>query len=100
MKDGVEYVTDEYWNGKVLYTQLLPITWTAGGYLDFSISPLVVRYSGRVGDYALPFIYADFENSNSLWCGIQNFSGKLRVRMNGSSGANNSKGYIQVWYTK
>lgn len=100
MKDGVEYMTDEYWGGKVLYTRMFSFTWTAGGTLDFSISPTVVRYTGRVGAYALPFIYGTLDDTYTAFCCLYEHNGKLRMLMQGSNTHNNTKAYLQVWYTK
>lgn len=100
MKDGVEYMTDEYWDGKVLYTRMFSFTWTAGGTLDFSISPQIVRYTGRVGAYALPFIYGTLTDTYTAYCCLYEHNGKLRMLMQGGNSLNNTKAYIQVWYTK
>ena len=100
MTPGVEYKTSEFWNGKVLYTQLLVTTWTAGGNVDYSINTEVVRYSGKVGGHTIPFIFSTLENQYTGWASFYNHSGKLRLMMQGGSSLNGLTAQIQIWYMK
>lgn len=100
MVENTEYVTNEYWGGKVLYTRLISFTWTAGGNNDYSISPAVVRYIGRVGGHTLPFIYGTLNDVNTAFCSLYEHNGKLRVMMQGGNTHNSTKAYLQLWYTK
>lgn len=100
MVENTEYVTNEYWDGKALYTRLISFTWTAGGNNDYSISPEVCRYIGRVGDYVLPFINGTLNDANTAFCSLCKYNNKLRVMMQGGNTLNGKKAYLQLWYTK
>lgn len=100
MVENTEYVTNEYWGGKVLYTRLISFTWTAGGNNDYSISPEVCRYIGRVGDYVLPFINGTLNDANTAFCSLCKSNNKLRVMMQGGNTLNGKTAYLQLWYTK
>lgn len=101
MTPNVEYRTTEKWNGKPVYTQLLPIgSWAKGGTLDFDISPHVIRYSGIIGNWSLPFINNTTDNAYSVWATFYNNGGKLRLGMCGGTNADGSGGHIQIWYYK
>ena len=96
-----EYRTTERWLDKPVYTQLLPIgSWAKGGAIDYDISPHVIRYSGRIGNWTLPFINNSTDNQYSVWATFHNNSGKLRLGMCGGTGADGSGGHIQIWYYK
>lgn len=102
MTPNVEYCTTEKWNGKPVYTQLLPIgSWAKGGAIDYdNISPHVIRYSGIIGNWTLPFINNATDNEHSLWATFYNNGGKLRLGMCGGTNADGSGGHIQIWYYK
>lgn len=98
---GVEYCTTEKWNGQPVYTQLLQISsWESGSTIDYNISPHVIRYTGCVAGWALPFINSTLDNAYSAWATFQNKDGKLRLGMLGGSGVNGFGGHIQIWYYK
>lgn len=99
---GVEYLTNEMWNGQPLYTTLINCgTFADSTNVDTQIScQRVVRYCGRIGGYCSPFIHNAIDNAYSCWVEVSNFSNHVRVTMQGGANIGNLPVEVQVWYTK
>jgi hypothetical protein len=99
---GVEYLTNEMWNGEPLYTALINCgTFVDSTHVDTQIScQRVVRYCGRIGEYCSPFIHNTLENAYSCWVEVSNFSRHIRITMQGGTNIGNLPVEVQVWYTK
>lgn len=99
---GVEYLTNEKWNGEPLYTVLLDCgTFADGTIFDSNIAcRYVVRYGGRIGWSAVPLIHYTLENAFTSWVEVSNHNGHIRVIMQGGASVGNQPVHIQVWYTK
>ena len=99
---GVEYRTNEKWNGEPLYTTLINCgNFADGTNFDTNIPcRYVVRHCGRIGGYSVPFIHYTLENAFSCWVEVSNFNGRIRVTMQGGASVGSLPVHIQVWYTK
>lgn len=102
MLPGVEYLTNEYWNGESLYTVLIDCgNFADGTNVDTDIvCRYVVRHCGRIGWSCVPFIHYTLENQYSCWVEVSNFNGRIRVTMQGGASVGSLPVQIQVWYTK
>ena len=107
--DGAnEYRTTERWNEKPVYTALvdLGLSSSGGTTVETSIvATTVLRYSGRVDNFAMPSFYgnsltSDYSLTASVWVN----NGKIKTTFKGGLYlyGNNEKyrAYMQFWYTK
>lgn len=102
MLPGVEYLTNEYWNGDNLYTVLIDCgNFADGTNVDTNIAcRYVVRHCGRIGWSCVPIIHNTLENPYSCWVEVSNYNGHIRVIMRGGISVGSVPVQIQVWYTK
>lgn len=102
MLPGVEYLTNEYWNGESLYTVLIDCgNFADGTNVDTDIvCRYVVRHCGRIGWSSVPIIHNTLENPYSCWVEVSNHNGHIRVIMRGGTSVGSVPVQIQVWYTK
>lgn len=96
---GVEYLLDEYYNGKPVYTQLKQHT----GYITESVTHEDIyalncfRYAGHLGAAYLPYGTKD---DGTFWA-LQTYSGTRMTLSAGSSFTNGTYTWeFQLWYTK
>lgn len=99
---GVEYRTNEMWNGEPLYTTLIDCgNFADGTNFDTNIAcRYVVRHCGRIGWSSVPLIHYTLENAFTCWVEVSNYNGRIRVAMQGGSSVGSVPVHIQVWYTK
>lgn len=99
---GVEYLTNEKWNGQPVYTTLVNCgNFADGTNVDTNIPcRYVVRHCGRIGGYSVPFIHGTLENAYSCWVEVSNFNNRVRVTMQGGANVGSLPVEVQVWYTK
>lgn len=100
MAIGVEYPTDQIWDGGVVYTTVIDCgTWAAGGAINTNITcNRIIEYRGAVGIHCLPF--GSSNDANDAKIGVFNNSGKIRIGMIGGSGLTSNDTLIQLFYTK
>lgn len=96
---GVEYLLDEYYNGKPVYTRLAQ----HAGKITESVTnddiyvPNCFRYAGHLGAAFLPY---GTKNDGTYWA-LQTYSGTRMTLTVGSAFMDGSYGWeYQFWYTK
>lgn len=102
MMANVEYLTNEKWLGKPVYTKLLTYTWqkdTVQTITNFD-GKAPFKYVGRVGTWLLPFMYqGKLDGDYSAIVTIHKNNNDLKIGMYGGSSISGTL-ELQIWYTK
>lgn len=99
---GVEYLTNEKWNGESLYTTIVNCgNFENGKNVDTELScQSIVRYCGCIGGYAIPFFHYGVDSAWSCWVEVSNYWNNVRITMRGGESIGSVPVQVQVWYTK
>ncbi len=103
MIPGIEYRTTERWNGKAVWTALVDCGAAVNPKLaiqtDFRCTD-IIRWSGRVGGFALPHIETSLSDSYAGWANAFNWNNCVLIRVYAGVNMVGEPAFIRVWYTK
>ncbi len=103
MSPGVEYLTTETWYGAPVYTTLFE----TGGLTDAKnvvatnlAAKRVVRQSGYIESYNLPYIDGTLDSANSAWANATVYNGNINLTFHVGSALRGKGAVVQLWYIK
>lgn len=103
MEPGLEYLTEEKWNMKPVYTTYFSFGVVSGLpaaiTTEFSAAH-VIRCNGTMGGSCLPIINGTLDNENSAYVNATVNNGFVRIEIVCGSGMIGKAAGVQVWYTK
>ena len=97
---GVEYATMEKWNNQTVYTKLIDCGLSENGkFVAFGENLHIVRYSGTIGNIAIPAMIGTPGSAELHANFCVNHEG-IRISCSDSAELSNQHTYCRIWYTK